>query len=282
MKTKILQKKRIPIKNSVCLALATVVAATLLLREEASATPTTHWVNDDASSYTPPGASCDDAGYSTIQDAVDASSSGDAIKVGPGIYTENVYVGTNDLTISSTGGASVTRVNAAISFHVFQIRATGVMLEGFTIVPDGFADGDIGVNVAIEGDTDLTLDYNVVTGGRIGVNLGCASFGSTVVHNTLTGQTEAGINVDTCEIPPFPGSHDNSIHHNTACSVTSTGSIALGGSSDDNSIHHNVATSISVFGTGNDVHHNSTQLVIIDNGAGNNLHHNSTDPGVCP
>ena len=282
MKTKILQKKHIPINHSMRLALATVVAATLLLGEEASATPTTRWVNDDAAGYTPPGASCDDAGYSTIQDAVDASSSGDAIKVCPGIYTENVYVGTSDLTISSTGGASVTTVEAAVSFYMFQVIAPGLTLDGFTIVPDGFADGDIGVNVAIEGDTDLTLDHNVVTAGRIGVNLGCASFGSTVAHNTLTGQTEAGINVDTCEAPPFPGSHDNSIHHNTACSVTSTASIALGGSSNDNSIHHNVATSISVFGTGNDVHHNSTQLVIIDNGSGNNLHHNTTDPGACP
>jgi hypothetical protein len=263
------------------LALATVVAASLLLGEEVFATPTTRWVNDDASSYTPPGASCDDAGYSTIQDAINASSSGDVIKVCPGTYTENVYVGTSDLTISSTGGASVTMVQAAVSFYVFQVAAPGLTLDGFTIVPDGFADGDIGVNLAIEGDTDLTLDRNVITGGRIGVNLGCVSFGSTVAHNSLTGQTEAGVNVDTCEAPPFPGSHDNSIHHNTACSVTSTASIALGGSSNDNSIHHNVATSISVFGTGNDVHHNSTQLVIIDNGSGNNLHHNTTDPGVC-
>jgi hypothetical protein len=279
MKTKILRKRQISIHNSMSLALAAVVAASLLLGEEASAT--THWVNDDASSYTPPGASCDDAGYSTIQEAVDASSSGDVIKVCPGTYTENVYVGTSNLTISSTGGASVTTVEAAVSFYVFQVVAPGLTLEGFTIAPDGFADGDIGVNVAIEGDTDLTLNRNVVIGGRIGVNLGCVSFGSTITHNTLTGQTEAGINVDTCEAPPFPGSHDNSIHHNTACSVTSTASIALGGSSNDNSIHHNVATSISVFGTGNDVHHNSTQLVIIDNGSGNNLHHNTTDPSVC-
>ncbi len=281
MKTKIRQKKQISINHFMRLALATLVAASLLLGQEASATPTTRWVNDDASSYTPPGTSCDAAGYSTIQDAINASSSGDAIKVCPGTYTENVYVGTPGLTISSTGGAFVTMVEAAVSFYVFQVTAPGLTLDGFTIVPDGFADGDIGVNLAVEGDTDLTLDRNVIIGGRIGVNLGCVSFGSTVVHNLLTGQTEAGVNVDTCEAPPFPGSHDNSIHHNIACSVTSTASIALGGSSNDNSIHHNVATSISVFGTGNDVHQNLTQLVIIDNGSGNNLHHNTTEPGVC-
>jgi len=190
-------------------------------------------------------------------------------------------VSTSNLTMASTGGASVTTVKAAVSFYVFQITAPGLTLGGFTILPDGFADGDIGVNVSIEGDTDLTLVQNVITGGRIGVNLGCVSFGSTVAHNTISSQTEAGVNIDTCEAPPFPGSHDNSIHHNTACSVTSTASIALGGSSNDNSIHHNVATSISVFGTGNEVHHNRTQVVIIDSGSGNTLHHNTADPDVC-
>jgi hypothetical protein len=262
-------------------AVMALLVGSLLLVQTASAVTTPQWVNDDASSYSPPGTSCADAGYATIQAAINAASPGDYINVCPGTYTENVVVSTNDLTIKSTGGASVTTVNAAVSFHVFQITAPGLTLDGFTIVPAGFADGDIGVNVAIEGDTDLTLIHNAVTGGRIGVNLGCSSFGSTIAHNTLSEQTEAGINVDTCEAPPFPGSHDNSIHHNTACSVTSTASIALGGSSNDNSIHHNVATSISVFGTGNHVYHNRTQLVITDSGSGNNLHHNAADPAVC-
>ena len=261
------------------LALATVVAASLLLGEEVFATPTIRWVNDDASSYTPPGASCDDAGYSTIQDAIDASSSGDVIKVCPGTYTENVYVGTTDLTISSTGGASVTMVEAAVSFYVFQVTAPGLTLDGFTIVPDGFADGDIGVNVAIEGDTDLTLDRNVVTGGRIGVNLGCASFGSTVAHNTVNGQSEAAINIDTCEGSEF-GSDGNSVHHNTACGGTFSYSIAAGEKSDDNEIHHNVAMWITVSGTGNEVHHNTAEYFAI--AAGNTQHHNTTDPGACP
>jgi hypothetical protein len=247
----------------------------------ARAATLTHWVDNDASASSAPGSSCADAGYATIQDAVSSADASDVISVCPGSYTENVVVGTTDLTIESTGGASVTTVAAAESFYVFQVLSPGVTLEGFTIVPAGIADGDIGVNVAIEGDTHETLLRNVVIGGRIGVNLGCASFGSAIVHNTVSGQTEAGINVDTCEAPPFPGSHDNAIHHNVACSVTSTASIALGGSSNDNAIHHNVATSISVFGTGNKVHHNRTSIAITDSGFGNDLHHNASDPGVC-
>lgn len=252
-----------------------------LVVQTASAGTLTLWVNDDAGAYARPGQSCRVAGYATIQGAINAAPAGSLIYVCPGTYVENVLVNKNDLTIRSVEGASVTRVHAAVSFHVFQVTATGLRLRGFWIVPAGTADGDIGVNIAVEGATGLRLRYNVIVGGRIGVNLGCGSFGSIVAYDRLYRQTEAGINVDTCEIQPFPGSHDNAIHHNLACSVTSTGSIALGGSSDDNNIYRNIVRTISVFGSGNHVHHNTTKLGIVDNGSGNNLHDNVVDPAVC-
>jgi hypothetical protein len=157
----------------------------------------------------------------------------------------------------------------------------GVTITGLTLVPAGFADGDLGIHLGVEGDTRASIVRNVINGGRIGLNLGCASSATTVAHNTVTGQTEGGINIDTCEAPPFPGSSQNSIHHNRACSVTTTASIALGGASDDNTIHHNVATKISVFGTGNKVLHNTTQEAIVDNGSGNLLLKNAVDPAAC-
>lgn len=269
-------------RNASISALLVIAAALLVLCEATSASAATLWVNNDAVAYNPPGTSCEQAGYATIQDALDAASPSDTIKVCPGTYDESVVIATNGLTLESTAGAAVTTISPTISAHVIDIRGTGVTVKGFTIIPAGFDDADIGINVAIEGDTDLTIIQNVIRGGRIGINLGCASFGTTVAHNVLLSQTEAGINIDTCEAPPFPGSHDNSIHHNTACSVVSTASIALGGSSDDNSIHHNVATTISSFGTGNQIHHNTTRLAIVDNsGGGNSLHHNTVDPDVC-
>jgi len=262
------------------LALVAVVAANLLFWEEASATPTTHWVNDDASSYTPPGTSCHDAGYSTIQAAVDAASSGDVIKVCPGIYTENVVVGTSNLTISSTGGASVTRVSAAVSADVFLITTHDATLDGFTMVPSGSAGKhDIGVNVSVEGNANATIAHNIIVGGRIGTNLGCASSGNTVIHNTVVGQSEAGINIDTCEGSEF-GSDGNAVHHNTVCGGIFPYSIAAGGKSDNNTIHQNVAMWISVSGTGNQVHHNTAEYFAI--AAGNTEHHNTTDPDACP
>jgi hypothetical protein len=276
---------RIPVqrvRRSSIISAVRVAVATVVLCGAAYTSAATLWVNDDATSYAPPGTSCLEAGYATIQGAVDAASPGDTIDVCAGVYDENVVILTDDLTLVSTSGATATIIAPTTSAHVIEVRGTGLTLEGFTIVAAGFDDPDIGINMAIEGDTGATIVGNVIRGGRIGINLGCVSFGTTIEHNNLISQTEAGINVDTCEAPPFPGSHDNSIHHNVACSITSTASIALGGSSNDNNIHHNVATTISSFGTGNNIHHNTTRLAIVDNSnGGNSLHHNTTDPSVC-
>jgi hypothetical protein len=262
--------------------LMVVGVAAFLLGGAAGAAATTHWVNDNAVAYDPPGTNCFRPGYATIQAAVSAASPGDTVKVCPGFYDENVLIGTNDLTVASTAGPLVTIIAPSVSAHVVEVTATGLTLRGFTIVAAGFADPDIGVNMAIEGDTDATIVHNVIRGGRIGINLGCVSAGTAIMRNILLGQTEAGINIDTCEAPPFPGSRDNAIHHNVACSVTSTASIALGGSSNDNSIHHNIATTISSFGSGNQIHHNLTQSPIVDNSGGaNTLNQNASNPAVC-
>jgi hypothetical protein len=259
-----------------------VAATAVLLCEGAYASAATRWVNDDASSYNPPGMSCRIAGYATIQAAVSAANAGDTIKVCPGTYAETVTIPTNNLKILSTGGAANTIIAPSTHNIVVEIEATGLTLKGFTIVPAGFTDPDIGINVALQVDTGVAIKRNVVRGGRIGINLGCVSFGTTIKRNDVVSQTEAGINIDTCEAPPFPGSHNNSIHHNTACSVTSTASIALGGSSDDNDIHHNTATTISSFGSGNEIHDNTTRNPIVDNSGGaNSIHDNTVNPNVC-
>jgi hypothetical protein len=186
------------------LVLSLVILASLLLWQRADAAPTIIWVNDDASGYTPPGTSCSNAGYATIQAAVDAASAGDIINVCPGTYTENVTIDKADLTVDSTNGASVTTITAAVSYYVVFITQPNVTLDGFTIVPSGSGDPDLGVFVAIEGNASAEITHNVITGGRIGINLGCASSGSTIDHNIVSGASEAGINVDTCEAPRSP------------------------------------------------------------------------------
>jgi hypothetical protein len=263
-------------------ALVAVATFVTVLSAPLIATAATRWVNDDVRKLVPPGTSCTKAGYHTIQAAVNASGMGDTIRVCPGKYVENVTITTSNLTILSTAGAAATMVKAATSNIVFAVYAAGTTVRGFTIISAGTADPDIGVNVGISGDTGVKILENVLFLGRIAINLGCVSFGSVIANNTLTGQTDAGINIDTCEAPPFPGSHHNSIHHNVACSTTPTASIALGGASDDNKIQYNIATKISAFGTANVIKFNTTQTAIVDNGSGTVLNNNLTDPGVCP
>ncbi len=252
--------------------------------------PVTRWVDNDSPAPTGPRA-CARAQFDTIQAAVDASSPGDVVRVCPGTYVENVVVLTDDLTIVSTDGSGVTSVQAPASpspylaawgyNHVFYVRARDVTVSRLTIVPAGVADPDIGVNVANEGWTGFKLTHSRVIGGRIGVNLGCASSGSRIGHNELYRQTESAINVDTCEMSTFPGSRLNDVHHNYACAPVATFSIALGQGSDLNDIHHNTVRSISVHGTGNAVHDNTTQLPVVDNGTLSLLFGNAVDPSLC-
>jgi hypothetical protein len=274
------------------IAIAAVVAMMtgllLISGGQVSAQSTIRWVNDDdpnGGGYSPPGTSCDDPGYSTIQDAVNAASPGDIIKVCPGTYNENVVITSvkNSIMLVSTGGPSVTTVNAVVSEFVFWVSSHNVTLDGFTIVPAGSTgDHDLGVFVDLWGNS---IVHNVIPGGRIGIALGCTSFGNTVAHNVITGipafGDTAAINIDTCEAPPFPGSDDNSIHHNIACGGVGNRSIATGGGSSGNVIHNNIATGIRIADPGNVVHHNTVKA-LLDIEPGNVAHHNTIDPNVCP
>lgn len=204
-----------------------------------------HWVNNEASTYVPPGTNCSDAGHSTIQSAVNASAAGDTINVCPGTYNENIVITTNNLKLISIAGAAATTVNAAISSYVFLIGAPNVTIDGFKIVPAGSGDLDLGINLAVEGNAKATIVRNVLIGGRIGINLGCASANSTVPFNIVDGQSGSGINIDTCE-GSNSGSDGNLVHHNTSCGGIFSYSIVAGGKSDNNNIHHNAAMWLTV------------------------------------
>ena len=243
----------------------------------------TLWVSSNAAGPAP-GISCNNAGYATIQAAINAANSGDTVNVCPGSYIENITINKANLTVTSTGGFDVTIIRAAVISSVVTLTGVNATVAGFTLVPAGsIAKYDIGVNVAIGGNASAQIAHNYIRGGRIGVNLGCASSGSTVHHNNVRGATEAGINIDTCEIPPaYPGSTFNSVHHNTVCGGLFPYSIAGGQGSDFNSIHHNTARWITFFGDGNIVHNNTAQLFNIVPGNPANVTFNNTAATVCP
>jgi hypothetical protein len=261
------------------LVLSLFAAATVLNGQRAAAA-TIIWVGDCGQV----------ASFATIQAAVDAASPGDTVSVCPGVYTENVIINKAALRVVSTGGASVTTIMAATSTDVVAITQPGVTLVGFTLLPAGsVAKHDIGVNVAIQGNASAELAHNVIRGGRIGVNLGCSSSGSTVYHNVVKGAAASGINIDTCEDPnatragnDSPGSTFNSVHHNAVCGGLSPYSIALGNGSDFNAVHHNIAKWITVSGDGNLVHDNTAHLFNISPGSPANAIFNNFVATVCP
>lgn len=143
---------------------------------------------------------------SLIQDAVNAAFSGDTILVCPGTYTENVDVNTNNLTIVSTGGASVTTVDGiGAADEVFHVAADGVMIEGFEIM-NGGSDGGI----LFEGDNNVFAN-NVIHGNSL---YGIVAWDSGVSDNNKITRNEIYDNVRSGILIGFYGNSGNEVTHN--------------------------------------------------------------------
>ncbi|HEV7666424.1 MAG TPA: right-handed parallel beta-helix repeat-containing protein [Chloroflexota bacterium] len=85
----------------------------------ALAAPTTLWVNVNRPPGVPPGTSCDNPGFTRIQDAVNFANAGDRINVCPGTYVEQV-------TISSAAKDNITL--RSVSAWQAIIKAPAVLL----------------------------------------------------------------------------------------------------------------------------------------------------------
>jgi hypothetical protein len=76
-------------------------------------------------------------GFSTIQAAINASTTGDRVLVSPGTYNESITFGGRRIRVQSTGGAGVTTINAAgLNRRVVQFtggETAESVLDGFTI-----------------------------------------------------------------------------------------------------------------------------------------------------
>jgi parallel beta-helix repeat protein len=99
-------KGRCTIRKLILAAVLALLAGTFTLEQSPASAATTHWVNDDDPNppMVPPGNSCNNPGYATIQSAVNAAAPGDNIQVCPGLYQEQVVIpaGKNNLRLRST------------------------------------------------------------------------------------------------------------------------------------------------------------------------------------
>lgn len=177
-------------EKSVCgIMLTLLIVSTLVLGFEVQPTraePTTIIVPDD---------------HPTIQDATDSANEGDTIFVRAGVYSENLWIGTDGLTLI---GEDRSTYVVSVSIH-----ASDVTLSGFTVLGDQhfcvdiyagnrntLVDNTIGsdegqpVELGIGGHgSDNTISRNMIRNCREGIALG-GSY-NNVVNNTITPRPHA-------------------------------------------------------------------------------------------
>lgn len=212
------------------LGLTLVIAIALSLVTSANTATasggTTRWVNDNDPNgllYSPPGTSCNDPGYSTIQAAVNAAGPGDRINVCPGTYPEQVTIagaGKNDIQLRSTSvwqaiiRAPLVMLPDGILLSNTIVRVDGaqrVQILAFTITgpgPTGCGSLHFGVKVVGGGSADIF--GNRITSIRddpfsgcqngVGVQVGRAGELTTgtarVIGNLIDNYQKNGLTVD--------------------------------------------------------------------------------------
>src|SRR5437762_6836443 len=148
----------------------------LLLASSTAALAITRWVNDDDPNgglYAPPGTSCNNPGYRTIQAAVTAAATGDDINVCPGTYEEQVTIpaGKDNLRLRSTrqweAVIKVPTVMAPVSGKFTILRVAGaqnVTILAFTITgPGPSACGSLHYGVRVDNGGSANILGNHIT-----------------------------------------------------------------------------------------------------------------------
>ncbi len=78
--------------------------------------------------------------YTTIQPAIDAALAGDTINVKTGLYNEDLDIDKNNLTLKSIDGPGLAEIQGFAMADVITVGSgLGVTLDGFRILPGGFA-----------------------------------------------------------------------------------------------------------------------------------------------
>jgi len=119
--------------------------------------------------------------YPTIQEAVNAATSGDIIYVRAGIYYENVVINKNVLIVGESHETTIIDGNA--SGTVVFINASGVLLSNFTIRNSGFEWPSCGIK--IEHADNCNLTNNLITSNFCGICLSNSSNNLISMNNMV-------------------------------------------------------------------------------------------------
>jgi parallel beta-helix repeat protein len=135
------------------------------------------------------------ASQATIQGAINAANNGDTVLVAPGRYVENINFGGKAITVTSSGGPSVTTIDGGarglvVTFNTGETPNS--KLSGFTIT-NGYQNGQAGGGVLISG-TSPTIIGNVITGNHAAEGIGIYVNGGAplIQNNTITANDQKG------------------------------------------------------------------------------------------
>ena len=121
-----------------------------------------------------------DAGYDTIEEALQDAKAGDTIVLQRDVTSSSIITISKDITLDGNGKTLTSTAARAINVD----GANGATIEDLTIVTTG----ERGINI-IGGATNVTIDNVDVTAANYAVNLAASASGAvvTITDSTLTG-----------------------------------------------------------------------------------------------
>ncbi|HOI57953.1 MAG TPA: PKD domain-containing protein [Methanoculleus sp.] len=194
--------------------------------------------------------------YAAIQAAVDAAAAGDTIVVKDGAYTENVLVDRALTLMTENGPASVTVTAAVPAKPVFDLRADGIAVRGFTT--RGPTNEHVASIESVGYDDCLIIGNDCGGGCYNGIHLGGNATNCTITENSCHGNTKRGISLrdDAC---------GNFVYNNTC--TGNADQICAKDNVHDNYIWANTFVG-SVQCLGEDICHSPEEVAYTYNGVG--------------